>query len=128
MGPTGQVLMSSVTQSCGERRKEVGKGLGRSKPQHSASQKDWHAWTPLSLGNPQLLPPVESVVAGLALTLTLAAWGSDASSLHVDVSENAHRRLRDTGSNTQFAMLRKQHRRCRWEKENRWLAKTMSSN
>ena len=54
-------------------RKEEGKGLGRSKPQHSASQKDWHAWTPLSLGNPHLLPPVESVVAGLALTLTLAA-------------------------------------------------------
>lgn len=72
-GPTGQVLTSSVIQSCVGRRKEEGKGLGRSKPQHSASQKDWHAWTQLSLGNPHLLPPVESVIAGLALTLTLAA-------------------------------------------------------
>ena len=63
----------------------------------------------LSLGNPHLLPPVESVIAGLALTLTLAAWGSDASSLHADVKENAHRGLRDIGSNRQFVVLGKQY-------------------
>lgn len=63
----------------------------------------------LSLGNPHLLPPVESVIAGLALTLTLAAWGSDASSLRADVKENAHRGLRDIGSNRKFVGLGKQH-------------------
>lgn len=101
-GPTGQVLTSSVTQSCGGW--SGGKGLGSSKPRHSASQKGWHARTQLSLGNPHLLSPVEPVIVGLALTLTLAAWGSDASSLCADVKENAYRGLRDTGNNRQFVV------------------------
>ena len=107
---------------------EGGKGLGSSKPRYSASQKDWHARTQLSLGNPHLLSPVEPVIVGLAPTLSLPAWGTDASSLCADVKENALRGLRDTGNNRQFVVLGKQHWRCRgWEKENRWLMKTRQS-
>lgn len=108
---------------------EERRGLGRSRQQHSAFQKDWHARTQLFLGNPHLLSPAESVITGLALTLTLAAWGSDAASLCVNVKENAHGGLRDTQNNRQFVVLGKQHWRDRgWKKGNRWLVKTGLSN
>lgn len=55
------------------------------------------------------LPPVTSRACDhcLALTLTLAAWGSAAASLCANIKENAHRGLRDTQSNQQFVVLRK---------------------
>lgn len=105
-----------------------GEGLGSSKPRHSASQKDWHARTQLSLGKPPLLSPVEPVTVALAPTLSLPAWGTDASSSCADVKENALRGLRDTGNNRQLVVLGKQHWRCRgWEKEDRWLVKARQS-
>lgn len=54
-------------------------------------------------------PPVTSRACDHwpSLTLTLAAWGSAASSLCTDVRENAHGGLRDAQSNRQFVVLRK---------------------
>lgn len=59
----------------------------------------------LLFGNPLLLSL--SQITSFTLTLTLAAWGSTAVSLCADVSEKAHRGLRDAQSTRQFVVLRK---------------------
>lgn len=65
---------------------EVG-SLGTSRHQHDVFQKDWHAKAQLFFGNPYLLSLAGPVITGLALTLTLAAWGNAIASLCTNVKE-----------------------------------------
>lgn len=65
---------------------EVG-SLGTSRQQHDVFKKDWHAKVQLFFGNPYFLSSAGPVITGLALTLTLAAWGSAIASLCTNVKE-----------------------------------------
>lgn len=68
-GPGADELCHSLVEEGGKGKAHPGD------PSHStASQKDWHAWIPFPWEIPTSCRQW-GVVAGLALTLTLAAWG-----------------------------------------------------